>query len=147
MSVEFEVSAEGPAAPSDKAASKRNARSSDFDRELGAKIRAARLSAGMTQAALGVAVSVSFQQMQKYESGRDRVAAGTLQKISDVLGIHPREFFGKAPAPVGGVAELREAMSIAASVQRIPSSPLRRRFLALIEELAGQDTVETSRQE
>ncbi len=147
MTLESEISAEAPVPPNGKAASNRNAKSSDFDRELGAKIRAARLSAGMTQAALGVAIFVSFQQMQKYESGRDRVAAGTLQKIGDVLGIHPKEFFGKAPAPVGGVAELREAMSIAASVQSIPSASLRKRLLALIEELADRETAEPGRPE
>ena len=96
----------------------------------------------MNQTALGKALGVSFQQVQKYESGRDRIAAGTLQKIGGVLGIHPGEFFGETTAPVGGVAELREAMSIAATMQKVVSPVVRKRLGALIEVLAGQDTAE-----
>ena len=94
----------------------------------------------MNQTALGRALGVSFQQVQKYESGRDRIAAGTLQRIGEVLGIHPGEFYGETAAPVGGVAELREAMSIAATMQKIASPSVRKRFAALVEELAGQGT-------
>ena len=103
---------------------------------MGAKLRAARISAGMTQTAFGQAIGVSFQQVQKYETGRDRVAAGTLQKLGEVLGIHPGEFFGETAAPVGGTAELREAMSMAVAVQKIRRASVRKRIVALIEELA-----------
>ena len=123
----------------DEAAPQRNALSYEFDRELGAKLRAARMGAGMSQTALGKAIGVSFQQMQKYESGRDRVAAGTLQKFGEVLGIHPGEFFGETAAPVGGVAELREAMSMAVALQKIRSPSVRKRMIVLLEEIAGQD--------
>ena len=136
MSLETEAPAPEPAAPDD-AASKRNSRSSDFDQEMGAKLRAARVSAGMNQTALGKTIGVSCQQVQKYESGRDRIAAGTLQKLAGAFGMHPAEFFGETTAPVGGVAELREAMSMAATMQKIPSRSVRKRIVALIEELAG----------
>ena len=142
MSLEPEVPARELAASADEAAPRRNSRSREFDQELGAKLRAARVSTGMNQTALGKAVGVSFQQVQKYESGRDRIAAGTLQKIGGVLGIHPGEFFGETTAPVGGVAELREAMSIAATMQKVVSPVVRKRLGALIEVLAGQDTAE-----
>ena len=142
MSLEPEMPVQEPVASADEAAPRRNARSRDFDRELGAKLRAARVSTGMNQTALGKALGVSFQQVQKYESGRDRIAAGTLQKIGGVLGIHPGEFFGETAAPVGGVAELREAMSIAATMQKVVSPVVRKRLGALIEVLAGQDTAE-----
>ncbi len=133
MSLELEERA----ASADEAAPRRNARSHDFDRELGAKLRAARVSAGVTQTAFGQAIGVSFQQVQKYESGTDRVAAGTLQKLGGVLGIHPGEFFDGTTAPVGGVAELREAMSMAVALQKIRRASVRKRIVALIEELAG----------
>ena len=77
--------------------------------------------------------------MQKYETGRDRVAASTLQKLGKVLGIHPGEFFGETTAPVGGVAELREAMSMAVALQKIGRASIRKRMAALIEVLASQD--------
>ncbi len=135
MSLELEETA----ASADEAAPRRNSRSSDFDRELGAKLRAARISAGMTQTAFGQAIGVSFQQVQKYETGRDRVAASTLQKLGEVLGIHPGEFFGETTAPVGGVAELWEAMSMAVALQKIGRASIRKRMAALIEVLASQD--------
>ena len=141
MSLEIEAPAPEPAAPDD-AAPKRNARSREFDQGMGAKLRAARVSAGMNQTALGKTIGVSCQQVQKYESGRDRIAAGTLQKLARVFGMHPAEFFGETPANIGGVAELREAMSIAATMQKIPSRSVRKRIVALIEMLAGQETIE-----
>ena len=70
------------------------------------------------------------------------MAAGTLQKLGGVLGIHPGEFFDGTTAPVGGVAELREAMSIAANMQKITNRSVRKRITALIEELAGQDVAD-----
>ncbi len=96
----------------------------------------------MNQTALGKAIGVSFQQVQKYESGTDRIAAGTLQTLGKVLGMHPAEFFGKTPAPVGGVAELREAMRLAATMQKIASPSVRKRLAALIEMLADPGTAE-----
>ena len=144
MSLELQAPVQDPAA-TDDAVSKRfsnKASSADFDRELGAKLRAARASSGMNQTALGKAIGVSFQQVQKYESGTDRIAAGTLQTLGKVLGVHPAEFFGKTPAPVGGVAELREAMRLAATMQKIASPSVRKRLAALIEMLAGEEVIE-----
>ena len=130
---------EETAASAGEAAPRRNSRSGDFDREMGAKLRAVRVSAGMTQTAFSQAIGVSFQQVQKYETGRDRVAASTLQKLGKVLSIHPGEFFGETTAPVGGVAKLREAMSMAVALQRIKNRSIRKRFTALIEVLASQE--------
>ncbi len=121
---------------------RRNAKSVDFDREIGAKIRAVRIAADMTQTQLGRAIGVSFQQVQKYETGRDRITAGTLKTIGAVLDVHPGEFFGETSAPSGNMADLREAMSIAVTMQKITNRNVRKRFTALIEVLAGQDTVE-----
>ena len=56
-----------------------------------------------------------------------------------MLGIHPGEFFGETTAPVGGVAELREAMSMAVALQKIGRASIRKRMAALIEVLASQD--------
>ena len=93
----------------------------------------------MTQKTLGEAAGLSHKQIHMYELGKDRVAAGTLKQLGEVLGMHPREFFGETAALQGGTADLREAMSMAAAVQKITSPPVRKRFIALIEELAGQN--------
>ncbi len=66
----------------------------------------------------------------------------TLQTLGGIFGMHPAEFFGETTAPVGGVAELREAMRLAATLQRIASPSVRKRIVALIEELAGHDVAE-----
>jgi transcriptional regulator with XRE-family HTH domain len=60
--------------------------------EIGRKIRALRLQRGMSQSALAEAIGLTFQQVQKYEKGANRVSAGRLQKIADVLSV-PVTFF------------------------------------------------------
>lgn len=117
-------------------------RTPELEAALGVRIRAARVGAHMSQGALGQAIGVSFQQMQKYELGKDRVAASTLQGIATALGVHPGSFFDDATsAPVGGIPEVREAMAVAADWQRIRSSEARRRVAALISTLAREDQI------
>ncbi|WP_237479420.1 helix-turn-helix domain-containing protein [Lichenibacterium dinghuense] len=118
---------------------KRTGRNPEFEVDLGARIRATRLAAHMSQGALGAAVGISFQQIQKYELGKDRVAASTLQGIAAVLGVHPGSFFGsEGPAPAGGVSKVREAMAVAADWQRIKNPETRRGLAKLIATLAGE---------
>src|SRR4029077_6820976 len=59
------------------------------DTHVGQKICARRIFLGMSQTDLGDAVSVSFQQIQKYEKGANRVGASRLQQISDTLRVSP----------------------------------------------------------
>ena len=61
------------------------ARSKKADPYIGAQIRAARLERGMSQAALGDALGVSFQQIQKYEKGANRISAGCLFELAEFL--------------------------------------------------------------
>ena len=117
-------------------------RGSQFDVALGAKVKAARLKADMSQTQLGNAVGVTFQQVQKYERGMDRVAAGTLQKIAVALRTPPASFFDASPAPVGNTSELREVMAAANALQRVRNPLVRQRILALIDELTKDDTPE-----
>ena len=56
-----------------------------MDRIIGRRIRAAREPAGLGQVALAEAIGVAFQQIQKYESGKNRVAAARLFEICRVL--------------------------------------------------------------
>lgn len=76
------------------------------DREIGSRVRARRLELGMSQEALADALGVTFQQVQKYEKGINRVAASTLISIARVLDVQvtaliPRA--GKASASQIGV--------------------------------------------
>jgi transcriptional regulator with XRE-family HTH domain len=66
---------------------KKNRRPSSADVELGESIRAHRLIAGMSQSDLAGKLGVSFQQVQKYEKGTNRVGAGRLPQIAEIFGI------------------------------------------------------------
>lgn len=67
----------------------------DFDIHLGAAVRARRETQGMTQAELGKALGVTFQQVQKYERGTNSIAAATLAKIADALDTPASELMGE----------------------------------------------------
>lgn len=117
-------------------------RDPEFDVALGTRIRAARIAAGMSQAILGSSVGISTQQMQKYETGKDRVAASTLQKIALALRVHPGSFFDEdAPHPVSSamseprstLAGLRSAQRIGERIERLGDPAIIRRLMALIE--------------
>lgn len=64
-----------------------------FDIALGARIRARREALRITQAQLATAAEVTFQQIQKYERGVNRVSASRLALIATALQAHPAEFF------------------------------------------------------
>jgi transcriptional regulator with XRE-family HTH domain len=62
------------------------------DKAIGARVRTLRLQRGLSQSELGKALRVTFQQIQKYEKGANRISAGRLQQIADVLKV-PVTFF------------------------------------------------------
>jgi transcriptional regulator with XRE-family HTH domain len=62
------------------------------DRHVGARIRVQRMVCGLSQTDLGKAVGVTFQQVQKYENGANRVSASRLQQIAKVLRAKPELF-------------------------------------------------------
>ena len=64
------------------------------DVEIGRRVRALRLERGMSQTALGEGSGVTFQQVQKYETGRNRVPSGRLARMAHLLGVEPGYFFG-----------------------------------------------------
>lgn len=70
-----------------------------FDQALGARIRVRREAHRITQAQLAVACGVTFQQIQKYERGINRIAAGRLALIAVALKCHPGDLYFDADAP------------------------------------------------
>ena len=75
------------------------------DVEVGQRIRIQRLQSGLSQTSLAEQLGVTFQQVQKYEKGVNRVGAGRLTKIAKVLGVPVASFFG---AHDGGAIERSE---------------------------------------
>lgn len=68
------------------------------DAYIGRRIRERRTAQGLSQTALGQALGVSFQQIQKYENGANRVSASRLYRIAQVLDIDVGYFFGTPSA-------------------------------------------------
>lgn len=121
--------------------------SRSIDRYIGARLRARRLTVGMSQEKLGELLGVSFQQIQKYEKGVNRVSSGRLLRIADVLGVGYSYFLAGAPEAealtgqgraaqqrIGDFIGSKEGVSIIAAWPKI--TPAQRRALAeLIESL------------
>ena len=63
------------------------------DIEVGHRVRAIRLEKGMSQEKLGDALDLTFQQVQKYEKGTNRIGAGRLQHIAEILGVPVADLF------------------------------------------------------
>lgn len=74
-----------------------------IDRHVGSRVRMRRMLVGMSQEKLGHALELTFQQVQKYEKGTNRIGASRLQQISRILGVPVEFFFEGAPqAPEAG---------------------------------------------
>ena len=112
------------------------------DVAVGANVRAIRLRKGMSQTVLGTALGVTFQQVQKYEGGANRIGAGQLVRIAVAFKLPVQALFlgvagswsdDKAPPPITDPLALRAATAILAIADR----ELRRSMLRLIERLAA----------
>jgi transcriptional regulator with XRE-family HTH domain len=77
-------------------------RSSDpVDRYVGSRVRMRRLMLGLSQSKLADQVELTFQQVQKYEKGSNRIGAGRLYQLSHILDVPVSFFFEGAPRPTG----------------------------------------------
>lgn len=76
------------------------ARATGVDKHVGARVKMRRLMLVMSQETLGKCIGVTFQQMQKYESGANRIAAGRLWQIAQALDVSTSFFFEDIPASV-----------------------------------------------
>lgn len=111
-----------------------------FDAEIGDEVRARRLLIGMTQEKLGVALGVSFQQVQKYEKGVNRISASRLRQIASALDVPVTHFYG---ADENGVAinpgETTEGSRLLRAFTQIEDSLVRQRIIDLVEGFAASD--------
>ena len=125
------------------------------DIRVGARIRLRRMMLGMSQEQLGSALGLTFQQVQKYERGSNRVGASRLHQLSRVLDVPPAFFFDdvdpvRAPAIPGGFAEppaeafdsdplrRRETIELVEAYYAIGDSAVRRRLFDLARALASE---------
>lgn len=78
---------------------------------VGRRVRAYRLSLGMSQTTLGEKVGVTFQQIQKYERGTNRIGSSRLKKVSTVLGVGVGALFAEPESDQAGQDPLTEITS------------------------------------
>ncbi len=78
----------------------RKGRADTVDCHVGVQLRLLRKDRGLSQTALAARIGVTFQQLQKYESGRNRLSASTLYRLASALGVDVSAFFVGLPDPV-----------------------------------------------
>ncbi|MEM1400358.1 MAG: helix-turn-helix transcriptional regulator [Pseudomonadota bacterium] len=117
---------------------------------VGARVKLRRNFLGMSQEKLGRAVGLTFQQVQKYEKGTNRVGASRLFELSQVLNVPISYFFDGAPTGTltGQLAEepaayeadpmsRRETIDLVRAYYSIESQAIRRRVLELVRSMAN----------
>jgi transcriptional regulator with XRE-family HTH domain len=119
-----------------------------IDVEVGLALRRLRRNAGLSQTDLGESLGVSFQQIQKYERGSNRISASTLVKLARFLGVPPGELLPQDDAPPTPSSQLiaqhmtvRGAEELLESYCAIPQASQRRALLHLVRVMldAAQD--------
>ena len=117
------------------------------DEAIGARIRARRNLMGMSLEKLGDAVGLTYQQVQKYEKGTNRISASRLQQIAAAIGVSTVFLLGEdGGAGEGGpdYASLmtRDGIDLLRSYHRIQDAQARRHILGLARLLAGDPETE-----
>jgi transcriptional regulator with XRE-family HTH domain len=131
--------------------------SSSVDLLVGQNIRIGRLQKGLSQTELGERIGVTFQQVQKYEKGANRVSASRIQKIADVLGMSiPMLFDGASAATQNPAADSARyllakphSLRLLQSFDKIKSDGTRLALLHMVESLSktpGGNEVRPGRQ-
>jgi transcriptional regulator with XRE-family HTH domain len=123
------------------------------DKYVGSRVRMRRLMLGMSQEKLGEKLGLTFQQVQKYEKGTNRIGASRLQHISQILKVPVSFFFdgvsspsrpaedGVSKAPVADYVSdflsSSDGLALTKAFTNIKDTKLRRRVVDLVEEIAG----------
>jgi transcriptional regulator with XRE-family HTH domain len=128
-----------------------------IDKHVGSRVRMRRMMLSMSQEKLGGALGLTFQQVQKYEKGTNRIGASRLQQISHILQVpvafffegapsfHPQtgdgtEGMSEAPSPtyVSDFLATSDGLALTKAFMEIKEPKLRRRIVDLVEEIAGR---------
>jgi transcriptional regulator with XRE-family HTH domain len=123
------------------------------DKYVGSRVRMRRIMLGMSQEKLGDALGLTFQQIQKYEKGTNRVGASRIQQISEILQIPVSFLFeggpstttgaegggeGTSPTYVSDFLATSEGLALTRAFTRITDAKLRRSIVDLVEKIADQ---------
>jgi transcriptional regulator with XRE-family HTH domain len=129
------------------------------DKYVGSRVRMRRIMLGMSQEKLGEALGLTFQQIQKYEKGTNRVGASRIQAISEILQVPVAYLFeggptgttdagnfseGTSPTFVTDFLATAEGLALTRAFTRIDDSKLRRAVVELVEQIATREEPEKS---
>jgi transcriptional regulator with XRE-family HTH domain len=133
-------------------------RANPMDVHVGTRVRLRRMLLGMSQEKLGEHLGLTFQQVQKYEKGVNRIGASRLFDLAKVLGVPVQFFYDEAPAgtygnvlPAMGFADQpgesyvveflgsRDGLELNKAFARIKDARVRRTIVDLVRSLAGED--------
>ena len=124
------------------------------DVHVGSRMRLRRMLVGMSQEALGRALGLTFQQIQKYEKGANRVGASRLYRIAGLLNVPVQFFFedmppldGEEPQPTGfaegdetpyvvDFLSTPEGVALVSAFVRIPDPAVRRRIVDMVRSVS-----------
>jgi transcriptional regulator with XRE-family HTH domain len=117
-------------------------RSDKRDIEVGRRLRTYRLQRGLSQEKLADQLGVTFQQVQKYEKGTNRISAGRLQRISEVLDIPITEFFtpqrgGAAQSEIFELLDTAASLRLVRAYSRIRDPKVQQALLFFVEQVAN----------
>jgi transcriptional regulator with XRE-family HTH domain len=127
-----------------------------IDKHVGSRVRMRRMMLSMSQEKLGDALGLTFQQVQKYEKGTNRIGASRLQQIANILQVPVSFFFegaphvpgtgrlegmGEAPSPayVSDFLATSDGLALTKAFTRIHDPKLRRRIVDLVEQIAASE--------
>jgi transcriptional regulator with XRE-family HTH domain len=121
-----------------------------IDKHVGNRLRMRRMMLGLSQEKLGEAFGLTFQQVQKYEKGMNRISASRLQQAAQILDVSVPFFFEGAPGghTLGGSApssayvnefvSSEDGLRLIKAFMRIPRPAMRHQIVNVVEELAGR---------
>ena len=151
MKDDDEVGAPGHPPPEERNARRANT----VDSHVGARVRLRRMLLGMSQEKLGESLGLTFQQVQKYEKGVNRIGASRLFDLAQVLGVPVQFFYDEfdhsGHPSMAGFAEhptesyvvdflgSREGLELNKAFVRITEPKVRRSVIELVRSLAGPD--------
>lgn len=141
----------------DRAEEKNARRPNPMDIHVGSRVRLRRMLLGMSQEKLGDQLGLTFQQVQKYEKGINRIGASRLFDLSKTLGVPIDYFYEDAPLSSPGLAEeaneygeksgentvfdflsTREGLELNKAFVKISDARVRRTIVELVRNLAGE---------
>ena len=118
------------------------------DLHVGSRVKSRRLQMKMSQTELGAQLGISFQQVQKYEKGRNRISSSRLQEIADILKVQPTYFFDDPLGQPSGngrpdgarLSEFcanRHGLALMQAFVKIKDKGMQHAIAKLVETLAG----------